>query len=359
VWNSHKHQKEKYSMKYYAGLDVSVKETSVCIVDETGAVCREVKVPSHPDDLVQVLTNPVWQFARVGLEAGPLSQWLFSGLVAAGLPAVCIETRHAKAFLKAQVNKTDRNDARGIAQMMRVNLFRPVHVKTLLSQKRRVLLTARKLLQEKAVAIENDIRGLLRNFGLKVGIVGTVAFDDRIRELIDGLSDLSAIIEPLLSARKMLRETFMVLHRKLLSLVRDDEDCRRLMTVPGVGPVVSLAFISTIDVPARFRNSRAVGPALGLTPVLHQSGESHRVGRISLCGDGMMRTLLFEAAQVMLTRVKKWSWLKAWAMNVAKRRGLRKAIVALARRLAVIMHRMWSDGTEFRWTRENSMPATA
>lgn len=343
-------------MKHYAGLDVSVKETSVCIVDETGAICREIKVTSHPEDLVQVLRNPAWRLVRVGLEAGPLSQWLFSGLAEAGLPAICIETRHAKAFLKAQVNKTDRNDAHGIAQMIRVNLFRPVHVKTLTSQKRRALLTARKLLQEKAIAIENDIRGLLRNFGLKVGIVGTIGFDDRIRELVYGIPDLGEIMKPLLAARQKLRETFMEIHRKLLSIVRDDETCRRLMTIPGVGPVTSLAFTSTIDVPARFSNSRAVGPALGLTPVLHQSGESHRVGRVSLCGDGMMRALLYEAAQVMLSRAKKWSWLKAWAMNIVKRRGRQKAIVALARRLAVIMHRMWSDGTEFRWTKE-SIPA--
>lgn len=192
---------------------------------------------------------------------------------------------------------------------------------------------------------------------IKVGIVGTIGFDERIRELVDGLPELGEIMETLLAARQKLRETFMALHRKLLSIVRDNEACRRLMTIPGVGPVTSLAFISTIDVPACFRNSRAVGPVLGLTPVLHQSGESNRVGRVSLCGDGMMRALLYEAAQVMLSRVKKWSWLKTWAMNVAKRRGRQKAIVALARRLAVIMHRMWSDGTEFRWTKENAKAA--
>jgi transposase len=343
---------EKRSMKHYAGLDVSVKETSVCIVDEAGDICREVKVASHPEDLAQLLKDPAWRFARVGLEAGPLSQWLFSGMVEAGLPAICIETRHTKAFLKAQVNKSDRNDARGIAQMMRVNLFRPVHVKTLASQKHRALLTARKLLQEKAHSIENDIRGLLRNFGLKVGAVGAVKFDERIRELVEDVPELADIMGPLLTSRKQLRGAFMTLHRKLLSIVRDHAVCRRLMTIPGVGPVVSLAFSSTIDVPARFKKSKAVGPALGLTPVLNQSGESHRVGRISLCGDDMMRHLLYEAAQVMLTRVLKWSWLKAWAMNVARRRGRQKAIVALARRLAVIMHRMWIDGTEFRWTRE-------
>lgn len=344
-------------MKYYSGLDVSVKETSVCIIDETGKICRELKVVSHPDDLIAALKDPAWPIERIGLEAGPLSQWLFEGLATAGLPVVCIETRHTKAFLKAQVNKTDRNDARGIAQMIRVNLYKPVHVKTLTSQKRRALLTARKLLQEKAIAIENDIRGLLRNFGLKVGVIGTIGFDDRIRELVDDSAELLEIMEPLLSARQKLRETFTILHSKLLAIVREDRACQRLMTIPGVGPVTSLAFISTIDVPARFSKSRAVGSALGLTPVLNQSGESHRIGRVSLCGDGMMRALLYEAAQVMLSRVKKWSWLKAWAMNIAKRRGRQKAIVALARRMAVIMHRMWKDGTEFHWTKDSMSAA--
>ncbi|TGU44884.1 IS110 family transposase [bacterium M00.F.Ca.ET.152.01.1.1] len=344
-------------MKHYAGLDISVKETSVCIVDETGKICHEVKVVSHPDDLIAVLKDPTWRIERVGLEAGPLSQWLFEGMAKASLPAICIETRHTKAFLKAQPNKSDRNDARGIAQMMRVNLYRPVHVKTLTSQKRRALLTARKLLQEKAIDIENDIRGLLRNFGLKVGMVGAVKFEARILELIEDMPDLAEVIEPLLEARGKLRQNSAALHRKLLAIVRDDEICRRLMTIPGVGPVVALAYTATIDIPQRFRNSKAVGPILGLTPILNQSGESHRIGRISLCGDGMMRTLLYEAAQVLLANVKKWSWLKAWAMNVAKRRGRQKAIVALARRLAVIMHRIWVDGTRFHWTRKEIMPA--
>lgn len=241
---------------------------------------------------------------------------------------------------------------------MRVNLFRPVHVKTISSQQRRALLTARKLILNKIRDIENDIRGLLRNFGLKVGLIGRIGFVARIRELLEGMVDLAEIIEPLLSARQQLRESFEVLHRKVLSIVRNDATCRRLMTIPGVGPVVALGFVSTIDIPGRFKNSKAVGPALGLTPVMNQSGESNRVGRISLCGDTMIRTLLYEAAQVMLTVVRKWSWLKAWAMNIAKRRGHQKAIVALARRLAVIMHRMWSDGTDFQWSKDSG-PAKA
>ena len=344
-------------MKHYAGLDVSVKETSICIVDETGKICRELKVTSHPEDLLRVLHDPAWNLVRVGLEAGPLSQWLFSALAEAGLPVVCIETRHARAYLKAQVNKTDRNDACGIAHMMRVNLFRPVHVKTLASQKQRALLTARKLLQGKAIAIDNDIRGLLRNFGLKVGVVGAAKFEQRIQELVEGLSDLSEVMEVLLEARRKLREQFTKLHRKLLAIVRDDTVCRRLMTIPGVGAVTALAYRATIDVPARFRNSKAVGAVLGLTPAQHQSGEMSRVGRISLCGDGMMRALLYEGAQTVITRSVKWSWLKAWAMKIAKNRGLKRAIVALARRLAVIMHRIWVDGTAFRWTKGESASA--
>jgi transposase len=344
-------------MEYFAGLDVSVKDTSVCIVDDTGRIVREVKVASEPEALLPVLTAPLYRFKRIGLEAGPLSQWLFSALAEAGLPVICVETRHMRAVLQAQINKTDRNDARGIAQMMRVGLYRPVHVKTLRSQKLRMLLTNRKLLQSKAVAIDNDLRGTLRNFGLKVGMVGTVKFEARIKELVENLPDLAVLVEPLLVVRRVLREQIGILHRRLLAIVRDDDVCRRLMTIPGVGPVVALTYRATVDVPARFRNSKAVGAVLGLTPAKYQSGEINRTGAISKCGDEMTRVMLYEAAQVMLTRTQKWSWLKAWAIKIAKHRGMKKAIVALARRLAVIMHRIWVDGTEFRWTRKETAAA--
>ena len=338
-------------MDYFAGLDVSVKNTSVCIVDCTGKVVREVKVASEPDALLQVLRNRAYRLKRIGLEAGPLSQWLFSALGEANLPVICVETRHMRAVLQAQINKTDRNDARGIAQMMRVGLYRPVHVKTLRSQKLRMLLTHRKLLQSKAIAVENDLRGTLRNFGLKVGMAGATKFEGRIKELIENLPDLAVLVEPLLIVRRVLREQIGVLHRRLLAVVRNDEVCRRLMTTPGVGPVVALTYRATVDVPARFRKSKSVGAVFGLTSAKYQSGEIDRSGRISRCGDEMMRVMLYEAAQSML-RSKKWSWLKAWAMQIARRRGMKKAIVALARRLAVILHRIWVDGTEFRWTRE-------
>src|SRR6266571_961326 len=301
-----KHQKEKRNMDYFAGLDVSVKETSVCIVDDTGKIVQETRVASEPEALLQVLTNTIHRFKRVGLEAGPLSQWLYSVLAEAGLPVICVETRHMRAVLKAQINKTDRN----------------------------------------------DLRATLRNFGLKVGMVGTVKFEARIKELVENLPDVAVLVEPLLVVRRVVREQVGILHRRLLAIVRDHDVCRRLMTVPGVGAVVALTYRATVDVPARFRNSKAVGAVFGLTPSRYQSGESDRIGRISRCGDEMTRTMLYEAAQSMLVRSAKWSWLKAWAIKIARHRGMNKAIVALARRLAVIMHRIWVDGTEFRWTRE-------
>jgi transposase len=276
-------------MDHFAGLDVSVKETSVCIVDDTGKIVREVKVVSEPEMLLGVLKNPGYHFKRIGLEAGPLSQWLFSALAEAGLPVICVETRHMRAVLTAQINKTDRNDARGIAQMMRVGLYRPVHVKTLRSQKLRMLLTHRKLLQSKAIAIDNDLRGTLRNFGLKVGMVGKMKFEARIKELVENLPDLpdlAELVEPLLVVRRVLREQFVIQHRRLLAIVRGDEVCRRLMTVPGVGPVVALTYRATVDVPARFRRSKAVGAVFGLTCAKYQSGEVEWSGRISRCGDG-------------------------------------------------------------------------
>src|SRR6266403_436146 len=287
-------------MDHFGGLDVSVKETSVCIVDDTGRIVKEVKVASEPEALLKVLGNPTYRFRRIGLEAGPLSQWLFSALAEAELPVICVETRHMQAV---------------------------VHVKTLRSQKLRMLLTHRKLLQSKAIAIENDLRGTLRNFGLKVGMVGKVRFEARIQELVENLPDLAELVEPLLIVRRALREQIVILHRRLLAIVRDDEVCRRLMTTPGVGPVVALTYRATVDVPARFRKSKSVGAVFGLTCSKYQSGEIDRSGSISRCGDEMMRVMLYEAAQSML-RSKKLSWLKAWAMQIARRRGMNKMVLA-------------------------------
>jgi transposase len=348
------------TMTLFVGLDVSVKETAVCVVDEVGEVVLEQKVPTEPDDIVTLLASIGEAYGRVGIEAGPLSQWLVNALASAGLPVVCVETRHMQALLKAQqINKSDRNDARGIAQMMRVGLFKPVHVKTLVAQEQRMLLTSRKLLQRKMLDVECDMRGTLRNFGLKVGVVSSGGFEARIRELVESFPRLAAIVEPLLTVRRVMRQQFAVLHKMLLDTVRHDPICRRLMTAPGVGVVVALTYRATIDQPQRFVHSRAVGAHVGLTPKRYQSGEIDYDGRVSKCGDTMLRTMLYEAAQSLLTHSRKWSWLKAWGLRVAQRRGMRRAIVAVARRLAVILHRMWVDGTEFRWSNGPAVAKTA
>ncbi len=345
-------------MNYYAGLDVSLNSTSVCVVDEEGRIVREAVAPSEPEELVAFFAGLGWPMKRVALEAGPVSQWLYDGLAEAGLPVVCAETRHMKAVLSATVNKSDRNDARGIAQMVRVNMIRPVHVKTLSSQRKRMLLTNRKFMQKQVCDVETHIRGTLRNFGLKVGRTTRLRFEDRILALVADQPALAALVGPMLSAREQLIESFLQLHEMMLDEVRSDPVCRLLMTVPGVGPVTALTYRATVDVPARFARSRSVGAHFGLTPRKWQSGEMDHNGRISKCGDAMTRTALYEAAGVLLTRTTRWSWLKSWAMQVAKRRGMARARVALARRLAVILHRMWVDGNEFQWTRDDGAAAT-
>lgn len=337
-------------MSLYAGLDISVKTTAICVVDGSGRVLLETSVDSAPDAIAERLRECDQPFERIGLEAGPLSQWIYGGLIDSGLAAICVETRHMHAALSARINKTDRNDARGIAQMMRVGLFKAVHVKTSASQHRRLLLTSRKLLQRKIYDIENDLRGSLRNFGLKVGVVGAVKFEDRIHELVADHPLVAAIIGPLLEARAVLRVQFAKLHRMLLELVRTDPVCRRLMSAPGVGPIVALTFRTCVDNPARFSRSKSVGAHYGLTPRLYQSGEVARTGRISRCGDVMLRSSLYEAALVVITGPGRWNPLKAWGIAVARRRGMQKAIVAVARKLAIVLHRMWRDDTDFRWT---------
>ena len=339
-------------MNYYAGLDVSLNSTSVCVVDGDGGIVREATTMSEPGSLVAFFEQLDVRMTRIALEAGPLSQWLFEGMAASGLPVVCAETRQLKAVMSATVNKTDRNDARGIAQMVRANMIRPVHVKTVASQEKRMLLTNRSFLQKQVCDVEGNIRGTLRNFGLKVGKTSRLMFEERVVDLVVDQPALARLVEPMLRARAQLMDSFSEMNRMMLDEVRADPVCRRLMTVPGVGPVTALTFRATVDVPARFAHSRSVGAHFGLTPRKWQSGEIDRMGRISKCGDAMMRAVLYEAANSLLSRTTRWSWLKAWGMNVAKHRGPKRARVAVARRLAVVMHRIWVDGSEFRWTRE-------
>jgi transposase len=334
-------------MEHYAGIDVSLESASVCVVDASGRIVSEAKVASEPDVLIRWFGNLGVEVSRIGLEAGPLSQWLYAGMREAALPVELLETRHVRDAFKAMPVKTDRKDARGIAQLIRLGWFRAVHCKSLPAQELRAVLTARKLVQGKRHDIEMSLRGILRGFGLKVGPTTTRSFEGRIRELVEGHPTLLAVADALLLARATLGEQLGKLQKRLVSLARDDMRARLLMTTPGVGVLVALTYVSAIDDPARFRSSKATGAHFGLTPKKYQSGETDVTGRVSKIGDASVRTALYEAANVILTRPVKGSLLKSWAMRVAKRAGMRKAKVALARKLAVVLHRMLADGTEF------------
>jgi transposase len=334
-------------MDHYAGIDVSLELSSVCVVDAAGRIVREARVPSEPDALIAWFRGLGLQVSRVGLEAGPLSQWLYAAMRGAGLAVELLETRHVRDAFKAMPVKTDRKDARGIAQLMRLGWFRPVHCKSLPAQEARVLLTTRKLLQAKHHDVEMSLRGVLRGFGLKVGPTPPRSFSGRIREPVEGHPTLTAVAGALLAAREALGEQLRGLERRLRDQARGDERARLLMTTPGVGVVVALTFAAAVDDPARFRSSKAVGAHFGLAPRKYQSGETDVTGRISKVGDAGVRTALYEAANVILTRPVKGSALKSWAARLANRAGMRKAKVALARKLAVVLHRMLADGKPF------------
>jgi transposase len=336
-------------MGVYVGLDVSLASVAICVIDEDGRVLWEGKAAGDPEAVRVTLEPWLGKIEQLGLEAGPTSEWMGGQLLAAGFQVACLETRHVKGARSAMVVKTDRNDARGIAQIVRAGWFKAVHVKSAGSQRHRTLTTARKFLVRSMAATEQAIRGLLRPFGLKVGAVTRRRFAGRVHELVADDLALAAIIQPLLRAHERLVAETAQLHRLVLQTVRADPICRRLMTMPGIGPVTALTFRATIDDPHRFRRSRSVGAYLGLTPRRHQSGEIDRIGRISKVGDGEARTALFEAANVVLRPSTRWSAMKAWAVRIAKRQGSRRAKVALARRMAVTLHRMWIDDEDFRW----------
>ena len=249
-----------------------------------------------------------------------------------------------------QINKSDRNDAVGIARIMQCGWYKEVRVKDLDSHATKALLVSRALLVKIKRDIENQIRGLLKNLGLVIGRAKMNVFAARAAELAEARPELAAAVEPLLKAREAVGRQIADLDRKVMRLARNDAQVRRFMTAPGVGPITALCFLATIDDPTRFKRSRSVGAYVGLTTRRYASGEIDWTGRISKCGDAMLRTYLYEAANVLLTRIAKWSTLKAWGIRLAKRSGLRKAKVAVARKLAVILHRMWIEGTEFKWS---------
>jgi transposase len=334
-------------MNHYAGIDVSLECSSVCVVDAGGKIAREDVAASEPEALIAWFGSLEFEVTRIGLEAGPLSQWLYAALRDAGFAVELLETRHVRDAFKAMPVKTDRKDAQGIAQLMRLGWFRPVHCKSIDAQETRAILSARKLVQSKLHDIEMSLRGTLRGFGLKVGRTTPNRFAARINELVAGHPTLQVITTSLLAVHAVLLREFKGFEKRVRMMARDDERVKLLMSTPGVGALVALTYASGIDDPGRFKSSKQAGAHFGMTPKKYQSGETDITGRISKIGDKGVRTALYEAAHIILTKPVKGSALKSWAAKIAKRAGMNKAKVALARKLAVIMHRMLVDKTPF------------
>jgi transposase len=336
-------------MQHYVGLDVSQKETAVCVIDDAGKIVFEGKGRSEPGALARLISKRAPQAVRIGLETGAMASWLWHELKRIDLPAVCIDARHAHAALSVRINKSDPNDARGIAELIRMGWYREVKVKSEESQLVRSLLVARARLVTIRRDIENQVRSLLKESGQIFPRAIGQQFRDRVRELVGQDQLQRVIIECLLAVHERVADEQAKLDARVRELARMDQTTRRLMTVPGVGVITALTFRHTIDDPSRFKSGTSVGAYLGLTPRRKQSGELDLTGRISRWGDRLLRTYLFEAASVLVHRIKRWSPLQAWGRRLVKRIGLKKAKVAIARKLAIILHCIWSDGTEFEW----------
>lgn len=339
-------------MQFFVGIDVSLENSSICVIDELGIIIKESQVASEPEAIGRFIRHQGRKIEHVGLETGSLSQWLHAGLAKQGFRVSVMEARHVHAAFAAMRVKTDRNDARGIAQLVRLGWFKSVHVKAPSAQETRALLNARQFIVDKVTGIENSMRANLRNFGLKVGIVSRRTWPNRARELAAGIPALEILVESMLRIHGVLIQELRTLDRKLLETARADPIVQTLMTAPGVGVVVALTFRNAVDDVGRFKRSKDVGPWLGLTPSRYQSGQIDRSGHVTKAGDASVRTALYEAATTLLGRVVKWCALKSWGLRVARRSGMKKARVAVARKLAVILHSMWRSQSPFKWAAE-------
>ena len=342
-------------MPFYVGLDVSQKTTAICVVDPHGGRRWRGACATDPSVIASTVSRHAGADAKIGVETGSMTPWLIHGLRGAGLNVECLDARRVKAALQMRLNKTDQNDAEGLAQVVRTGWYRAVHVKSLDAHRARSLLGARAQLVGMRTRLSNMIRGVLKTFGMLPGSGRGQRFDQRVEALLEGEPQVAAIVHPLLETWHQLGKQITTFDKAVQQQVRADPICRLLMTVPGIGALSALAYVSTVEDPARFSRSRSVGAHLGLTPRRYQSGEIDRSGRISRCGDSLARTLMYEAAIVILHRVKRASHLKDWALAIAQRAGPGKARVALARKLSVILHSVWRSGEPFRWSAEASV----
>ena len=343
-------------MEHYAGLDVSLKEISVCVVDKDGKTVARGACPADPEGVAGWLRVRSLTPHRIVHESGMLSIWLQRGLARLGLPATCIDARKAHKALSARLNKSDAADAEGLAQLARTGWFTPVHIRSEDADRLRSLVSARERLIRLRKDLEGHIRGVLKTFGIRMTGIGQgrqrQGFRDQLAAAGETDPVLRVIADGFIAAHATLCEAADDLDKAVKRRARTHPVARRLMTIPGVGPVNALSFIALVDDPNRFSRTSDVGAFLGLTPKRHQSGEVDWSGRVSKCGDGAMRGLLFEAASCVIRQVKRFSPLKSWAIRRAGRRGFRKAAVATARKIAVLMLTLWKNETDYQWTKE-------
>jgi len=328
-------------MKHYVGLDVSMKKTSVCIVNEQGKIVHESDVKTDPHLLADMIEKTGLKIELVGFESGSLSHYLIQGFKERAVPAVCIDARKMSVILSVRINKTDKNDARGIADALRTGTFTRVHDKPHDAVNRSAVLTMRRAMVDHRTQIKNHVRGILKTYGIRLGSVGPTKFSEQVKSHIDHLDGLVyRTIEAELGIFDALHQKIVEIDQELLKIARQDKKVHLLMTVPGIGEITALTYQAEIFDPTRFTDSRKVGAYLGMTPTQYSSGETQKQGRASKCGNKELRSLLNEAALVVLTRSKKWSKLKAWGLRLMRKKGVKKACMAVGRKLAVIMHRM-------------------
>ena len=335
-------------MKHYVGLDVSMKETFICIEDELGKIVYQGHSKTDPECIAERLKKLSMVIEKVGIESGSISHWLVNQLKQFGIPAICIDARKMAAVLSVQINKTDKNDARGIAQAMRCGMYKEVEQKSQRAIEINTLMGCRKLLVEQKIQTTNAIRGFLKTYGIRLGTTTDSNFVKKVKESFpEEYLTAKTGINVLLNSLTIIYNELKSLNEQIEDLVESNNDAKRLMTIPGIGAITAMSYMAEIDNPMRFTNARAVGAYLGMTPTQYSSGETKRQGSVSKCGSSEVRSLLTEAGIVILTRTKSWSKLKAWGLKLQRKKGFKKAAMAIGRKLAIIMYRMWIDKTTF------------
>ncbi len=340
---------EQSITKTYVGLDISLADTHICVLNEESKRIYQGSVLSQPDAIAEALSKHAPNCERIAVETGATTPWLWRELRHRGLPVICIDARHANKALSMRRNKTDKNDAQGLAELMRIGWYKEANVRTQEAQYIWSMLTGRYQLRLSRRDVMNQMRGIVKTFGLYTQSTATRKFPEIVREMIQDHPSVAPMLQPLLTAHDALMEQITVYESQLLSIAKNDSTARRLMTIPGVGYLVALGFMAAIDDPARFSSSNKVGPYLGLAPRVRQSGESNWSAGIGHAPNRMIRSYLYQAATVILTKTGSWSRLKAWGMRIVKRAGFKRAAIAVARKLAIIMHLIWVDGTEFEY----------